>query len=157
MTDALLEVLGGITMNELRLLESSKDRVHVAFLWMHKAIVARHARGGLCVPAPILPRLIHELTNAWAAFVHAANLANTNFPMPYAQLTIVQVVVLMVTTPVVIAMFTSSPVLAAVWTFLAVAGSHALAELAFDLERPFSGPLSSSWIRVSKMQRANPP
>mmetsp|Transcript_26107 Transcript_26107/g.52353 ORF Transcript_26107/g.52353 Transcript_26107/m.52353 type:complete len:303 (-) Transcript_26107:65-973(-) len=137
-----------MTFSELRLLEANKDRVHVAFLWIHKALVARHKRGGLDVPAPILPRLIHELTNAWTSFVLAANLANTNFPVAYAQITLVQVCLLVFTTPVVIAMFTAAPGLAAIYTFFAVGSAHALAELAVDLERPFAGKLSSLWIRL---------
>eukprot|EP00326_Haptolina_ericina_P017329 CAMPEP_0181196446 /NCGR_PEP_ID=MMETSP1096-20121128/15472_1 /TAXON_ID=156174 ORGANISM="Chrysochromulina ericina, Strain CCMP281" /NCGR_SAMPLE_ID=MMETSP1096 /ASSEMBLY_ACC=CAM_ASM_000453 /LENGTH=418 /DNA_ID=CAMNT_0023286211 /DNA_START=27 /DNA_END=1283 /DNA_ORIENTATION=+ len=134
-----IEVLGGLTPEEREVLEGSQEHVHHTLSWVVRMITKRQAGGGLKVPPPILSRVYQELSNAYLAFNGAAKIAATPFPFPYAQVAVVQILVLMITIPIIVATFCAdAPIFASGLTAVTVGGFHAIVEISYELEAPFS-------------------
>ena len=116
-----------------------QEHVHHTLSWVVRMITKRQAGGGLKVPPPILSRVYQELSNAYLAFNGAAKIAATPFPFPYAQVAVVQILVLMITIPIIVATFCAdAPIFASGLTAVTVGGFHAIVEISYELEAPFS-------------------
>jgi predicted membrane chloride channel (bestrophin family) len=127
-----------VTKAEAELLRKCEDPTHMVASWMIRGITVRQREGGVSVPPPILSRVYQELSNAMLGYNSALKVSATPFPFPYAQLNQLQVVAMIFTCPMIVAAFTESYVLAAVLTGLTVLGFQGLAEVACELESPFS-------------------
>ena len=89
------------------------------------------------MPPPVLSRLYQVLSDGHNGFMQAKKVAFTPFPLPYAQLVLLFLFVLMISGPVVIVAYVNSTFLAGCLSFLATTASFALNEVGRELEHPF--------------------
>ena len=146
-----LEVLMGITDDERHFLweiqanpvdgrqpgKEPVDQVFRIVAWIMREVGRRQREGGLKVPPPVLSRLYQVLSDGHNGFMQAKKVAFTPFPLPYAQLVLLFLFVLMISGPVVIVAYVNSTFLAGCLSFLATTASFALNEVGRELEHPF--------------------
>lgn len=146
-----LEVLMGITDDEKRLLwdvaaapgagpQPGKEPVDQVFrvqCWVMREVGRRQREGGLKVPPPVLSRLYQVLSDGHHGFMQAKKVSYTPFPLPYAQLVLFFLIVLMFSSPFVIVAYVDSTLVAALLSFCASLGYFALNEVGRELEDPF--------------------
>ena len=119
---------------------------------------------GLRVPPPVLSRVYQTLSDGMLGFNQADKLAKTPFPMPYAQMLTVLLLVFNVTLPVMIAGNVNALWLALVMNVVSVMAYQGLNETARELEDPFKPthlndlglPLLQAEFN-SKLRAASPP
>merc|ERR1712196_690586 len=97
----------------------------------------RQREGGLKVPAPVLSRLYQVLSDGHVGFMQAKKVSYTPFPLPYAQLVLFFIIVLMFSSPFVIVAYVDHMFVAALLSFCASLGYFTLNEVARELETPF--------------------
>jgi len=135
-----LEILAG--MDPTSLTKGLNDpRVHdktaLCLQWVQKILTTRQKQGGLAVPPPILSRVYQELSTGHFGYRHAMKIHSTPFPFPYAQMIMLALVVLVITSGVFMDLFVESTIWACVFAFTAVGGFYAINEVAIELEDPF--------------------
>lgn len=145
-----LEVIMGITDEERQLLweiavrekqmEPGKEPVDQVFrvmAWVMREVGRRQREGGLKVPPPVLSRLYQVLSDGHNGFMQAKKVSYTPFPLPYAQLVLFFLIVLMFSSPFVIVAYVDNIVVASILSFCATLGYFALNEVGRELEDPF--------------------
>lgn len=113
------------------------DRVQTVLTWVHRLILKRRREGGLNVEPPIMARVHHLLSEGMHGFDQCRKTAETPFPFPWAQLTVMCLFAFAITAPVVITSFVTQPFFAVILDVITVVTSYALNEVARDLEDPF--------------------
>eukprot|EP00736_Rhodelphis_marinus_P008319 Rmarinus@m.20997 len=132
-----LGVVGGISEFERDALCAVEDRQYLVMMWVNEELCARYKQGGLGLPAPLLTRIFQELSNGTLGYNQAVKIVETPFPFPYTQLISVLLLIMMLTTPVIVASYVEDVTIACFFTFFAVMGYYALNEVAMELEDPF--------------------
>jgi len=135
-----LEVLAGMNpelmtagLNDPRVV----DKTALCLQWVQAILTQRQKQGGLAVPPPILSRVYQELSTGHFGYRHAMKIHSTPFPFPYAQMIMLALVVLVITSGVFMDLFVESTIWACVFAFTAVGGFYAINEVAIELEDPF--------------------
>ena len=139
-----LEVIMGITDDERHYLweiqASGKEPVDQVFrvvAWIMRECGRRQREGGLKVPPPVLSRLYQVLSDGHHGFMQAKKVATTPFPLPYAQLVLFFLSILMISGPIVIVAYVNNTFIAATLSTLATMASFSLNEVAREMEHPF--------------------
>jgi len=151
--DHQLEVIMGITEEEKEYLVGVKaerheagqvgkepvDQVFRIYSWIMREAGRnqRDASAGFTVPPPVLSRLYQVLSDGHIAFMQAKKIAQTPFPLPYAQLVMFFLMILMTSSPVVIVAYVDSIWGACALSFCAIFASFSLNEVSRELEGPF--------------------
>ena len=148
-----LAVVGGVDGAELAALQRLDcDRAYLVMSWIHALVVARaEETEGLRVPAPVLSRVYQTLSDGMLGFNQADKLAKTPFPMPYAQMLTVLLLVFNVTQPVMIAGNVNALWLALVMNVVSVVAYQGLNETARELEDPFK-PTHANDLGLPQLQ-----
>lgn len=113
------------------------ERVHMVMAWIQQIIMERRKEGGIDVPAPLLTRLYHVLSDAMLGYEQCRKLVETPFPFPWAQAVMIVLVLFTLSAPFLIAAFSTSVWVACTVTFLGVHTYIMLNEVARDIEDPF--------------------
>jgi len=93
----------------------------------------------LCgIPPPIMSRCYQEVSNGMLAFNQAMKVADIPFPMPFAQLLELLLVVITFCIPVYCAVFTEGAFFTPVLSCFITIGFWSLTEIARELENPFA-------------------
>ena len=148
-----LAVVGGVDGAELAALQRLDcDRAYLVMSWIHALVVARaEETEGLRVPPPVLSRVYQTLSDGMLGFNQADKLAKTPFPMPYAQMLTVLLLVFNVTLPVMIAGNVNALWLAIVMNVVSVVAYQGLNETARELEDPFK-PTHANDLGLPQLQ-----
>lgn len=148
-----LAVVGGVDGAELAALRRLDcDRAYLVMSWIQAHIVARAEDAeGLRVPPPVLSRVYQTLSEGALGFNQADKLAKTPFPMPYAQMLTVLLLVFNVTLPVMIAGNINALWLGVVVSAVSVAAYQGLNETARELEDPFK-PTHANDLGLPQLQ-----
>jgi len=154
-----MPVLGGLLRAEADILNmESTNRVALIVCWINRDLLSRFRRGGVPVPAPVLGRVLATVSAGFQAYMGASKIQDTPFPFPYAQMLRLMLVLFSVSTPIVIAAFTDSIIMACSLGFISTAGVVCLEEVSKELENPFGFddndlPLSRYHDRFNKHVR----
>lgn len=148
-----LQVIMGITDEEKELLWECQntgrepvDQVFRCVAWVMREVGRRWRQGGLGrigppagggIPPPVLSRLHQVLSDGHHAFMQTKKVSRTPFPLPYAQLVLFFLIVLMFSSPFVIVAYVANPYVAGLLSFCASLGYFALNEVGRELEDPF--------------------
>jgi predicted membrane chloride channel (bestrophin family) len=134
-----LAVIGGLDPHELKELdELDCDRTYLVQAWIQALIIRRFEDAeGIRVSPPILSRVHQCLTNGMLGFNMADKIAKTPFPMPYAQMLSVCLVVFNLTMPIMVAGHIKHLWLAILVNFISTGAYQGLNEVARELEDPF--------------------
>ena len=148
-----LAVVGGVDDGELAALRRLDcDRAYLVMSWIQSHIVARAEDAeGLRVPPPVLSRVHQTLSDGMLGFNQADKLAKTPFPMPYAQMLTVLLLVFNVTLPVMIAGNVDALWLAVAVNVVSVVAYQGLNETARELEDPFK-PTHANDLGLPQLQ-----
>eukprot|EP00928_Gymnodinium_smaydae_P065665 TRINITY_DN4876_c0_g1_i1.p1 TRINITY_DN4876_c0_g1~~TRINITY_DN4876_c0_g1_i1.p1 ORF type:complete len:521 (+),score=36.26 TRINITY_DN4876_c0_g1_i1:136-1698(+) len=151
-----VEVLDIDALDEQSILaiKNSNAKVELVFQWMQQLIVENISTGVLCIPAPILSRVFHELANGMVEFHEALKVSRIPFPFPYAQTCDLLLTLHFLITPIVLSIWTNSPFWAGVFSFLAVFILWALNAIAVEIENPF-GLDANDLDEISMQQEMN--
>ena len=134
-----LAVIGGLDPHEFKELdELDCDRAYLVLAWIQALIIRRYEDlDGIRVGPPILSRVHQTLTNGMLGFNMADKIAKTPFPMPYAQMLSVCLVVFNLTMPIMVAGHINNLWLAILVNFISTVAYQGLNEVARELEDPF--------------------
>eukprot|EP00295_Goniomonas_pacifica_P008752 CAMPEP_0175821878 /NCGR_PEP_ID=MMETSP0107_2-20121207/9380_1 /TAXON_ID=195067 ORGANISM="Goniomonas pacifica, Strain CCMP1869" /NCGR_SAMPLE_ID=MMETSP0107_2 /ASSEMBLY_ACC=CAM_ASM_000203 /LENGTH=428 /DNA_ID=CAMNT_0017134307 /DNA_START=171 /DNA_END=1457 /DNA_ORIENTATION=+ len=132
-----LGVIGGLSRDELEILQKVDDRTFLVYTWIQRDVTYRHLTGGLAVPAPILSRVYQTISDGMTANSQAQKISKTPFPFPYAQLVTVLVLFFTISAPLIISTLVDNILLICLFSFLTTMGSSALDEVAKEIEDPF--------------------
>jgi len=152
-----LAVIMGITDEEKELLWTCPgtrgepaepvDQVYRCIAWVMREVGRRWREGGLGritppnggggIPPPVLSRLHQVLSDGHHGFMQTKKVSRTPFPLPYAQLVLFFLIVLMFSSPFVIVAYVADPYVAGLLSFCASLGYFALNEVGRELEDPF--------------------
>ena len=148
-----LAVVGGVDAGELAVLQRLDcDRAYLVMSWIQSHIVARAEDAeGLRVPPPVLSRVYQTLSDGMLGLNQADKLAKTPFPMPYAQMLTVLLLVFNVTLPVMIAANVDALWLAVAVAAVSVVAYQGLNETARELEDPFK-PTHANDLGLPQLQ-----
>ena len=139
-----LEVLGGVTLSELAMLENSPDRVNTMFTTIAHLCVQRRGDGGLGVDAPVLSRFYQVLCDGMLGFRQARKLEDIPFPFPYVQTIEAFLIVFMLAFPLVLIHFANGAFetfwVGPLFAFVTVTAYIGLHRVARALEDPFVHP-----------------
>lgn len=112
-------------------------KLTLVFQWVLGIITTNMDTELLPVPAPILTRVFQELSNGKVHMDNALKIARTQFPFPYAQMTIVLLLLHSMFTPVVVCVYTGHWVVAGLFTFAATFVLWCIHFIAIEIEEPF--------------------
>eukprot|EP00928_Gymnodinium_smaydae_P062319 TRINITY_DN46216_c0_g1_i1.p1 TRINITY_DN46216_c0_g1~~TRINITY_DN46216_c0_g1_i1.p1 ORF type:complete len:519 (+),score=93.60 TRINITY_DN46216_c0_g1_i1:98-1654(+) len=112
-------------------------KVELVLHWIQKLVVSNIPSGVLTAPPPILARAFQELSSGVVRFHEAMKIAQIPFPFPYAQSTLVLLILHWLVAPVVMVSWTESPGLAGAYSFLQVFILWSLYAIAVEIEDPF--------------------
>ena len=133
-----LPVLGGVADAEVEALAAVPDAPQLALTWLLDALRRRRKQGGLDVEPPVLSRTWQVISDARLGAQHAAKIAATPWPFPYAQLVAALLLIFFAGVPIVMSAFLNGAGVVAAFSAAAVGGYVALNEVARDLEDPFA-------------------
>jgi len=121
----------------LRWQKDGRGKAHLTFQWVLNLIVHNMDTGVLPVPAPILTRVFQEISRGKEHADSALKITDTQFPFPYAQTTVVLLLIHSVLSPLVVCAYTGSVSVSAVFTFVAVFVFWCIHFIAVEIEEPF--------------------
>jgi len=117
--------------------DSGHDQSRVLHQWIQNLIVKSHEGGMLAVPPPILSRVFQELADGMGHLDDARRIAHIPFPFPYAQMTVLLLLLHMVITPVICSIIASHWIWAGVLCFIMVISGWSINFIAAEIEQPF--------------------
>merc|ERR1712166_70656 len=143
-----LAVIGEITPAEIKALNGTCERAHMAFGWVLRAIGRRSQQGGINASPPVFSRVYQVLSDGMTGYNNAVKLHDTPFPFPYSQFIFFNLILFSLTVPWIVSAKIGdkagetadwgSKVVCCVVTFMIVLVYFALNEVARDLEDPFN-------------------
>jgi putative membrane protein len=114
----------------------SKGRVDLVYQWIGALIMNGVKSGLLSVPPPILSRVFQEMEKGMVEYHQVLQIMSIPFPFPYAQVSVLLLVVYMGCTPVVMVYYVGHPLVAAGLTFISVLCLVSIELIASELENP---------------------
>jgi len=130
----------GLEKRDLKVLatEPAQGRkVEIVSQWIKCLIVQSVDNNLLNVPPPILTRVFQELGTGLVHYHEALQVVIWPFPFPYAQMSAVLIMVYMLVTPVVVALWANQAWYCAVTTLISVVCMKGIDLIAVELENPF--------------------
>lgn len=114
------------------------SRVEVLHQWILQVVVGEKKNGVLQeVPAPLLTRAVQELADGMVMYTDCIKINDMQFPFPYAQMSIVLMLIHWLITPFVAASSSNHWSWAFVMAFTSVLCLWSLSFIAAELENPF--------------------
>jgi len=132
-----LYVLSAPTADEVQLLDMCTDKVNCLMLWILQGTIQEIRANTLDTPPPIVTRFFQELSNGMLGFNQAHKVAMVPFPFPFAQMVSLLLVMLCLSLPLYIDIFTKNPVITPALSFLLPICYLGLNSVAIELEEPF--------------------
>jgi len=126
----------GIDPKSLYFLSESNDRVEVILQWVQRSTILNMASGVLPIPPPVMSRAFQEISRGIVNLQNARKIAEFPFPFPYAQTSIVMLLIHWAMCPVLSSILLNH-FLAAVTCFVVVFFLWCINFIALELESPF--------------------
>jgi len=120
-------------------IDESDKPVELVFQWIQQLMVDGLHEGIIAAPPPVATRAFQQLASGMVSYHDAMKVAKVPFPFPYAQITIVMLIIHSIITPVVMVSWTSWTSTAGMFTFIPVFTLWAMNYIATDIETPFGG------------------
>eukprot|EP00933_Yihiella_yeosuensis_P050303 TRINITY_DN48078_c0_g1_i1.p1 TRINITY_DN48078_c0_g1~~TRINITY_DN48078_c0_g1_i1.p1 ORF type:complete len:542 (-),score=63.55 TRINITY_DN48078_c0_g1_i1:178-1803(-) len=140
----------GIDPLSLNFLNGTDDKVEVLLQWIQRSIVLHMHTGVLPIAPPVLSRAFQEMSRGIVNLQNARKIADFPFPFPYAQTSMVLLLLHWSVVPVLCAMLLEKTK-AAVVSFLVVFFLWCLNFIALQLESPFGSEAND--LPMEQMQR----
>lgn len=83
----------GIDLGSLRFLNESNDRVEVIIQWIQRSTILNMLSGVLPIAPPVMSRVFQEMSRGIVNLQNARKIADFPFPFPYAQTSIVMLII----------------------------------------------------------------
>lgn len=83
----------GVDPISLKFLEETGDKVEVILQWIQRSIILNMASGVLPIPPPVMSRAFQELSRGCVNLQNARKIAEFPFPFPYAQTSVVMLLI----------------------------------------------------------------
>ena len=138
-----LEVLGGVSDEELVLLQNARGasaKVNLCWFWLVEFITREHLAGSTGdVGPPIISRIYQFLSDGCVGYNSARKISFIPFPFPHAQISLLAMVFLLVSVPLLCLEYTNpnETYIGALINFAVVELLFGLHEVARELENPF--------------------
>lgn len=126
----------GIDPESLEFLEESSDKVEVLLQWIQRSTIVNMQSGVLPIPPPVMSRAFQEISRGIVNLQNARKIADFPFPFPYAQTSIVMLLIHWITCPLLASMLLDS-YLASALSFIVVFFLWCINFIALQLEFPF--------------------
>lgn len=126
----------GIDPLSLDFLFQSSDRVEVIIQWIQRATILNMSSGVLPVAPPVMSRAFQEMSRGIVNLQNARKIADFPFPYPYAQMSIVMLIIHWLMCPILATMLLEKS-LATATCFVVVFFMWGLHFIALQLESPF--------------------
>lgn len=133
----------GIDHETMSSVMHSNAKAELTFQWIQQLIVqsihnpTAGKTGVLTIPPPILSRVFQELSSGMVCLQEAIAVSSVPFPFPYAQTCDMLLTLYWVLTPLVVCQWFTSPLWAALFTFIVVFVLWVLNSIAVEIENPF--------------------
>jgi len=124
-----------LTNEEDQELTNARDRVNFSMYRILRLMSG--VAGDLLTPPPIQSRMYQELSNSMLGFSNALKIADVPFPLPFAQILALLLVMWSAVVPIYVVNFTQHMLLGPLLTFLIFEAVWCLNEVAKELENPF--------------------
>lgn len=136
--DRAFEIISttGIESESLAFLSESPDKVEVLLQWIQRSTVLNMYNGVLPIPPPVMSRAFQEISRGIVNLQNARKIADFPFPFPYAQTSIVMLLLHWVTCPLIASLMLQR-YLATLACFVAVFFLWCINFIALQLESPF--------------------
>eukprot|EP00929_Paragymnodinium_shiwhaense_P087272 TRINITY_DN47508_c0_g1_i1.p1 TRINITY_DN47508_c0_g1~~TRINITY_DN47508_c0_g1_i1.p1 ORF type:complete len:675 (+),score=117.64 TRINITY_DN47508_c0_g1_i1:46-2025(+) len=136
--NAVFEMLNaeGIEEEHLEFLNKVDDKVEIILQWIQRGTILNMSTGIISAAPPILSRAFQELSRGIVNLQNARKIADFPFPFPYAQTSIVMLLIQWVMTPLVTTVLLSRTV-AFFTSFCIVFFPWCIHFIALELEMPF--------------------
>mmetsp|Transcript_27888 Transcript_27888/g.83370 ORF Transcript_27888/g.83370 Transcript_27888/m.83370 type:complete len:486 (-) Transcript_27888:38-1495(-) len=134
-----MEVLdmGDMDEDSLVFLRSASDKCEVLMQWLQKTIVEAQYSGTLAVQPPILAMTFGDLNGGVVNLNNVRKVRDIPFPFPYAQMTVVLLLIHVMTTPLIAAVVVKSFFLAGLSAFVTVTAYMGTFYITREIEQPF--------------------
>jgi len=138
-----LSVIGGVSAEEIIMLQCARGgsaKVNLCWFWIVEFITREHLSGSTgAVGPPIISRIYQFLSDGCIGYNAARKIAFIPFPFPHAQISLLSMVFLMVSIPLVTLEWSDQdhPWIGALLTFSIIEIIFGLHEVARELENPF--------------------
>lgn len=142
---------GSMNSKALSTLDGSKQRVDLCYHWIQQLVVDSQASGLLAAPAPIVGRILAELSAGMGKFGDAKKHATCQFNFPYAQTCKWLLVLYSVLTPMMMVRWSNWVSGAFIFTFAQLFFIWTLEFITLILENPFD-TTNDNCIDVFKFQ-----
>lgn len=126
----------GVEKESLQFLSESPDKVEVLLQWIQRSTILNMSTGILPIPPPVMSRAFQEISRGIVNLQNARKIADFPFPFPYAQTSIVMLLLHWVTCPIFASMMLDR-YLASISVFFAVFFVWCINFIALQLEYPF--------------------
>jgi hypothetical protein len=139
----------------MEFLNSAPDKVEVILQWIQRTTILNHESKILTAPPPILSRAFQEVSRGIVNLQNARKIADFPFPFPYAQISMMILLIHWSFTPIACAFLfvgeVRGPILAATISFLVIFVIWSVNFIALQLESPFGD--KSNDLPMVQMQR----
>eukprot|EP00747_Dinoflagellata_sp_TGD_P024467 gnl/TRDRNA2_/TRDRNA2_130570_c0_seq3.p1 gnl/TRDRNA2_/TRDRNA2_130570_c0~~gnl/TRDRNA2_/TRDRNA2_130570_c0_seq3.p1 ORF type:complete len:604 (+),score=75.48 gnl/TRDRNA2_/TRDRNA2_130570_c0_seq3:70-1881(+) len=140
----------GLNESSLEFLQGSSDRVEVLLQWIQRSVVINMANGVLPIPPPVISRVFQELSRGIVNLQNARKIADFPFPFPYAQTSVVMLLIHWCLCPIFSSMLLE-PATSACTCFAVVFFLWCINYIALQLEMPFGDDVND--LPMDQMQR----
>jgi len=132
------EVLDGTGLDpeSLQFLSQSSDRVEVILQWIQRSTIINMSTGILPIPPPVMSRAFQEISRGIVNLQNARKIADFPFPFPYAQTSIVMLLVHWAISPIISSLMLNKW-MAAGTSFASIFFLWCMNYTALQLESPF--------------------
>jgi hypothetical protein len=128
------ESLDWFTLSSIRQLDC---KVQLVFTWIQSLVVDANNARILAIPAPVLSRAFHELSQGMQAYHECLKISHTPFPRPYSQAATMALCLHILVAPFVTVQTMKHPMMAAIVCWLQVFILWILHFAALESENPF--------------------
>merc|ERR1719235_250283 len=118
-------------------LDGCMDLVLMAGMWITEEVSALVLKGHLKVPPPIVSRCYQEVSNGMLGFNQALKIKLVPFPFVLAQVASINLLVVLLGSPVFVNIFTESGPFSVLFTAIIVLGYYGLNRTSIELEDPY--------------------
>lgn len=141
----------GLSPESMEWLNHASDKVEVILQWIQRSVILGMQSGVLPIPPPVMSRAFQEVSRGIVNLQNARKIADFPFPFPYAQTSMVMLLIHWATCPILTSYMLPNAFMAAVLTFLVSFFLWCINFIALQLEQPFG--CDDNDLPMDQMQR----
>lgn len=134
--------INGLDRDHLQYLSHAKtkgwNQPNIVYHWIMQHCMNSASAGYLAAaPGPVFARTLTEVSNGMTHFHNACKIKETPFPFPYAQMITLMLFLYMISTPLIVAIWTDHWIWTGCFTWLGVFAMWSMNLIAVEIEHPF--------------------